>query len=205
MLGAARRDHRRQFVDGFHRIVAGRGGAEQFAAVAEPGLGGCPPGKGGMRIGSSAAGGNALPQAPGADIAFALNNSAMPMQGSAVILIACFIELASFAGFDYATPPPAHEKAAFATFSPATFCLHPASNVMKGKGGVKGRRVTYRSSACYSWSSGCGSPGYGWRTACPAFDVVAPVAVQLAGDAEPVISCAPAASMRPVPTDASTH
>ena len=106
MLGAARRDHRRQFVDGFHRIVAGRGGAEQFAAVAEPRLGGCPPGKGGMRIGSSAAGGNAGRRRLGADIAFALNNSAMPMQGSARILIACFIELASFAGFGITLPRP---------------------------------------------------------------------------------------------------
>ncbi len=91
MFGAARRDHRRQFIDGFHRIVAGRGGAERFAAVAEPGLGGWPPGKGGMRIGSSAAGGSALAAgASGAGIALALNNCAMPMQGSARIFDCLF-------------------------------------------------------------------------------------------------------------------
>ena len=107
MLGAARRDHRRQFVDGFHRIVAGRGGAEQFAAVAEPRFGRVPARKGGMRIASSAAGGNACHRRRlGADIALALNNSAMPMQGSAGILIACFIKLASFAGFGITLPRP---------------------------------------------------------------------------------------------------
>ncbi len=79
-----------------------------------PGLGGCPPGKGGMRIGSPATGGNALAAgASGADIALALNNSAMPMQGSARILIACFIELASFAGFGITLPEQeAHRETA---------------------------------------------------------------------------------------------
>ncbi|WP_321147871.1 hypothetical protein, partial [Serratia marcescens] len=53
------------------------------------------------------------------DIALALNNSAMPMQGSARILIACFIELASFAGFGITLPRPRPmRKPLFATFSP---------------------------------------------------------------------------------------
>ncbi|WP_238793070.1 hypothetical protein [Serratia marcescens] len=73
-----------------------------------------------MRIGSSAAGGTALAAgASGADIALALNNSAMPMQGSARILIACFIELASFAGFGITLPRSRlMRKPLFATFSP---------------------------------------------------------------------------------------
>ncbi len=139
MFGAARRYHRRQFIDGFHWIVAGRGGAEQFAAVAEPRLGRVPAREGGMRIGSSAAGGTAGRRRLGADIALALNNSAMPMQGSARILIACFIELASFAGFGITLPRSRlMRKPLSLPFRPATFCLHPASNVMKGERRGKG-------------------------------------------------------------------
>ena len=99
-----------------------------------PGLGGCPPGKAACASLHPPRAATRCRRRLGADIALALNNSAMPMQGSAVILIACFIKLASFAGFGITLPRPRPmRKPLSLPFRPATFCLHPASNVMKGE------------------------------------------------------------------------